>query len=278
MEFLHDHSLTWLVGLVLALAGAGLAAGLLAGLLGVGGGIVVVPALFHLFTLLGIDESVRMHVAVGTSLATIIPTAITSTRAHHKRGNVDIPMLKTLLPGLALGVVVGGVLSGVVSGGTLTLIFAVVALLVTANMTLRQAPRPIADTLPGRFARTVIGCVIGSLSTLMGIGGGTLSVPTLTAFNYPILRAVGSAAAIGLMIALPGTVAFMISGAGVSGRPPGSIGYVNLVGFALIVPATMLAAPWGVRLASAIDPKLLRRLFALFLLATSLRMFYGFLS
>lgn len=276
MDFLNDHSLIWLLGLVLALSGAGLAAGLLAGLLGVGGGIVVVPVLFHLFTLLGIDESVRMHVAVATSLATIIPTAMSSTRAHYKRGNVDAPLLATLTPGLVLGVVIGGIVSGRVTGATLTLIFAVIALLVAANMSLRKQPKIIADALPGRLARTGIGAVIGSLSTMMGIGGGTLSVPTLSAFNYPLLRAVGTAAAIGLIIAIPGVITFMIVGAGVPERPPGSIGYVNLVGFALIVPTTMLAAPWGARLASAIDPKLLRNLFALFLLITSLRMFYDF--
>jgi len=259
------------------LLATGALAGVLAGLLGVGGGIVIVPVLFLLFPLLGIDESIRMHLAVGTSLATIIPTSIVSARSHYKRGGVDFELLKSWGPAIFIGVVIGGLFGGKARGETLTLIFAVVALLVAANMSFRKEGMILAETLPGGLLRNAIGLVIGLFSVLMGIGGGTLSVPILTAFNYPIRRAVGTAAAIGLIIAVPGAITFILSGLNAANLPPGSLGYANLFGFALIVPATMAMAPVGAKIAHTIDPGNLRKAFAFFLLLTSLRMFYSVL-
>ncbi len=256
---------------VLVLTGA--VAGVLAGLLGVGGGIVIVPVLFNLFPFLGIDEAVRMHLAVGTSLATIIPTSIMSARAHDRRGSIDRDLLRSWGPAVFVGVVVGTVLGAGARGEVLTAIFAVVALLVAANMALRSESMTLAASLPVGWARHVLGLVVGGFSVVMGIGGGTLSVPILTAFSFPIRRAVGTAAALGFVIAVPGTIGFIVAGLDVPDRPPGSLGYVNLIGFALIVPATMLTAPLGARIAHAISPSLLRKAFAVFLLATSLRMF-----
>ncbi|KJS45490.1 MAG: membrane protein [Rhodospirillaceae bacterium BRH_c57] len=256
---------------VLVLTGA--VAGVLAGLLGVGGGIVIVPVLFNLFPFLGIDEAVRMHLAVGTSLATIIPTSIMSARAHDRRGSIDRDLLRSWGPAVFVGVVAGTVLGAGARGEILTAIFAVVALLVAANMALRSESMTLAASLPIGWVRHVLGLVVGGFSVVMGIGGGTLSVPILTAFSYPIRRAVGTAAALGFVIAVPGTIGFIIAGLDVPDRPPGSLGYVNLIGFALIVPATMLTAPLGARIAHAISPSLLRKAFAVFLLATSLRMF-----
>lgn len=273
MELLSQYDPAWLVGLVLSLLATGLIAGTLAGLLGVGGGIVIVPVLYHLFSLLGIDEAVRMHVAVGTSLATIIPTSISSARAHYRRGSLDMDLLKSLAPAIVGGVIIGTIVGGQVSGAVLTGVFAVVALLVAANMGLRREPIVVADELPTGAPRAGIGAFIGGFSTVMGIGGGTLTVPILSAFRFPIRRAVGTASAIGLLISVPGTIGFVLSGVGVEGRPPGSIGYANLIGFALIVPMTVLMAPVGARLAHTINPALLKRLFALFLFLTALRMF-----
>ena len=258
----------------LALIVAGAIGGVLAGLLGVGGGIVIVPVLYHLFGLLGIDDAVRMHVAVGTSLATIIPTAIMSTRAHHARGAVDTGLLREWGPFIALGVVIGAVLSGFAPAFALTLIFGVVALLVAAHMGLGRKDAALAASLPGRLWRRLIASVIGFFSVLMGIGGGTLSVPILTAFSYPIRRAVGTAAAIGLIIAIPGAIGAILFGLDIPNRPPFSLGYVSLVGFALIVPATMATAPLGARIAHTINQALLKRLFALFLFITGLRMLW----
>lgn len=268
----------WLAALSVALLATGVVAGILAGLLGVGGGIVIVPVLYHLFSLLDIDPSVRMHMAVGTSLATIIPTSIVSARAHHSRGAVDIELLKSWGPAVLVGVLIGTTIGGFVKGQVLTGVFAVVALAVAANMAFRPEGSTVGDHLPGGGWQHAIGVVIGVFSAMMGIGGGTLSVPILGAFSYPIRRAVGTASAIGLIIAVPGAAGFMFAGLDVPARPPASLGYVNLIGFALIVPATVLAAPFGARIAHAINPGMLRKAFALFLFLTSLRMIYGLVS
>lgn len=264
-----------IAALVAVLLATGIVAGVLAGLLGVGGGIVIVPMLFHLFTLLGVDDSVRMHVAVGTSLATIIPTSISSIRSHMARGSVDVSLLKRWGPWVFLGVLAGTALGGAVKGSVLTGVFAAVGLLVAANMAFRKEGWTLRESLPGRAAQGVMATVIGLISVMMGIGGGTLSVPTLSAFAYPIRRAVGTASAIGLIIGVPGALGFLAAGWGAEGLPPGTVGYVNLIGFALIVPCTVLAAPWGARIAHTINPRKLRLAFAVFLFATAVRMIWS---
>ncbi len=277
MDILNDHSVIWFVGLLGALVATGAFAGLIAGLLGVGGGIVIVPVLFHLFSLLGIDESVRMHMAVGTSLATIIPTSIISARAHAARGSLDANLLRALAPGLIVGVLTGAALSGFLRGPLLTALFATVALAVAANMAFGRQQTTVAKGLPRSPLRQLMAAMIGGVSTLMGIGGGTLSVPALTALSYPVHTAVGTGAAIGVIISIPGAIGFALTGLGVAERPPLSLGYVNLLGMAAIVPMTMLTAPYGARLAHAINAQRLKQVFAFFLLLTSLRMYYGLL-
>ncbi|PWG64882.1 sulfite exporter TauE/SafE family protein [Spiribacter halobius] len=278
MELLAQYDPAWLAGLAGALVLTGVVAGVLAGLLGVGGGIVIVPVLYHLFTLLELDPAVRMHLAVGTSLATIIPTSIISARAHYRKGGLDPALLRSLGPAVLVGALIGGLAGSAVDGAVLSAVFAVVALLVAANMALRPEGSALAADLPRGVGRAAIGMVIGGLSAIMGIGGGTLSVPVLSAFNYPIRRAVGTASALGLIIAVPGSIGFIAAGIGEPLRPPASIGYVNLIGFALIVPLTMRMAPVGARLAHTINPRRLRFAFAIFLAATSARMFYDLLS
>jgi uncharacterized membrane protein YfcA len=200
-----------------------------------------------------------------------------SARAHRQKGGLDAGVLRRLVPGVVIGVLLGGVASRYLSGEALTGLFATIALLVAANM-FRRNTRIIRDVMPGPLGSGLIGAVIGGISSLMGIGGGTLSVPILSALNTPIRIAVGTGAALGLVISIPGTLSFMLSGLGEPGRLPGSIGYVNLLGFAAIVPMTMLCAPLGARLAHAIDPAMLKRLFALFLLATAVRMYIDLFS
>ncbi len=278
MDILTSHSPAWLAGLVLALVVTGAIAGVLAGLLGVGGGIVIVPVLYHLFTLLDIDESVRMHVTVGTSLATIIPTSIMSSRAHRRRGSLDVSLIRRLMPGVVVGVVLGAIASRYLGGGVLTAVFAVVALAVALNMAFKRDGFALADGLPGPAGTALIGGGIGGVSTLMGIGGGTLSVPILNALRVPMHTAVGTGAMLGMVISLPGALAFVVNGLGVPLRPPLSLGYVNLLGMALIVPATMATTGWGARLAHRIDARRLRQVFALFLALTSARMLAGLLS
>jgi uncharacterized membrane protein YfcA len=274
MELLAQHSGLWLLGLAAALAVTGLVAGVMAGLLGVGGGIVIVPVLYHLFTLLGIDESVRMHVTVGTSLATIIPTSILSSRAHRRKGSLDMNLIRSLMPGVVVGVALGSIASRFLDGSVLT----AVALLVALNMAFKRDGFALADGLPGRAGTALLGGGIGGVSTLMGIGGGTLSVPLLNALKVPMHTAVGTGAMLGMVISIPGALAFVVNGLDVPMRPPFSLGYVNLLGFALIVPATLVTTGWGATLAHRIDARRLRQVFAAFLALTSLRMFYGLLT
>ncbi len=257
---------------------AGLCGGVLAGLLGVGGGIVIVPVLYHLLGLVGVDESVKMHLAVGTSLASIIPTSISSVRAHLKRDAVDKDLLKSWAPAVAVGVVAGTVVAGSVRGDVLTAVFATVALAVAVHMAFSREGLRLASRPPQGMAKNATAAVIGGFSAMMGIGGGTLTVPTLVLCDYPVRRAVATSAAIGLIIAVPGSIGFVVAGWDEPLRPAASLGYVSLLGLALIAPASVLAAPLGARIAHGIDPKLLRKAFALFLALTALRMFYGLLT
>ena len=243
-----------------------------------GGGIVIVPVLYFLFQALGVEAGVAMFMAVGTSLATIIPTSLSSARSHLKRGSVDRVLLRSLGPAIFVGVVAGTLAAAVVKGPVLTGLFAVLALAVAANMLFRQDSKPLRPSVPEGLGRQGLGAFIGSLSVMVGIGGGTLGVPILTACAVPIHRAVGTAAAIGLIIALPGAVGFALAGWDAAGRPPFSLGYISLLGFACIVPATVLCAPLGARLAHSLRPTPLRRLFAIFLLLTGGRMLYGVLG
>ncbi len=275
MDALLSTDFMLLAGILLA---TGVVAGLIAGLLGVGGGIVIVPVLYHLFSLIGVDESVRMHTAVGTSLATILITGFASTRSHYKKGAVDMQLLKSWGPAIAIGVIMGVVVGGNIGSTALIAVFAVVALIVALNMAFRPADAHLADSLPGSPFKQLIGVFIGGFSVLMGIGGGTLSVPILTLFSYPIRKAVATAAAIGLIIAIPGFIGYIYYGLGLPGRPDFSLGYVNLVGFALIIPTSGFFAPIGAKIAHTISPRLLRFSFALFLFITSLRMMYDLLT
>jgi len=268
----------WLVALAAVLAGSGVLAGVTAGLLGVGGGIVIVPVLFHMFGILGIDENVRMHMAVATSLSTIIPTSIISARSHYRRGGVDVALLKSWALPVFAGAAAGTAVGGFVKGAVLTAVFAAVALAVAVHMAFHSEGRHLRDTLPQGAGKLTLAATIGAISAMMGIGGGTLSVPILSACSYPIRRAVGTASAIGLIIAVPGTIGFAIAGLGVPHRPPGSLGYVSLIGFALLTPTTMLTAPFGAKLAHTIAPGALRKAFAVFLALTSARMIYGLLT
>ncbi|HKQ81004.1 MAG TPA: sulfite exporter TauE/SafE family protein [Steroidobacteraceae bacterium] len=267
-----------LVQFALGLVLAGLAGGVIAGLLGVGGGIVVVPVLYHVFSGLGVDDSIRMPLAVGTSLATIIPASIRSNTSHRKKGAVDMMLLKSWAPALIAGVLGGSVVARLIGGKGLTLVFAVLALIVAAYMAFGRADWRLGEALPEGPAKLGLAGGIGLFSTLMGIGGGTFGVPIMTLFGMPVHRAVGTSSGLGLLIGIPGTIGFILSGWGALHLPPFSLGYVNLLGFLLITPATWLAVPWGVELAHRLSRSALTRAFALFLALTSLRMFIGLMS
>ena len=263
-----------LLQLAALLAATGVVGGILAGLLGVGGGIVIVPVLYHVFSYLELDAAIRMHLAVGTSLATIVPTSIRSVRAHHARQAFDATLFRAWAPGIFVGVIAGSWLASLANFAALTSVFAVVALVVALHMGFGD-PGRVITTRPLRGAvRAALTVFIGIISAMMGIGGGTLSVPTMTLLGIPIHRAIGTAAGLGVVIAVPGVVGFTLGGWNASNLPPFSLGYVNWLGFALIVPATLLAVPLGARIAHAMDPHPLRRAFAFFLGITALRMLW----
>lgn len=253
--------------------GAGVSGGILAGLLGVGGGIVIVPALYFALTMTGMPPDLTMKMAVGTSLATIVFTSLSSSLGHYRRGAIDTDLLKLWAPSILVGVVGGSLLGAYVSGKVLVAVFATVALVVAADMIFRKGR---ADPQPRGFSRRVwalFGVIAGALSAMMGIGGGTICVPLLNFLGYDIRRAVGTSAAIGFIIGLPGALIYAATGLGAEGLPPLSLGYVNLAAAAVIVPLTTVFSQVGVKLAHSIPRRALRLSFGAFLLVTSVRMF-----
>jgi uncharacterized membrane protein YfcA len=274
MEFFASASGSELGTFALGLVIAGVVGGLVAGTLGVGGGIVIVPVLYHVLSLMGVDPDVRMHIAVGTSLATIIPTSFSSARSHNAKGAVDWDILRRWLVPLVAGVLIGSVLAGWARGQWLALFFACVALPVAIHLAFSSDTRRISDHLPTGFFGLLLPAGISGVSTMMGIGGGTVGVPAMTLFGVPIHRAVGTASAFGTIISIPGTIGAMIAGWHAAHLPPYSIGYVNLLGFILIAPASYIVAPYGAQIAHMTDVKRLRMLFAFFIAVTAARMLY----
>ncbi|MEH6545214.1 MAG: sulfite exporter TauE/SafE family protein [Sneathiella sp.] len=270
-----DISTPLLIGLIAALLATGMLAGLLAGLLGVGGGIVIVPVLYNVLSFFGVSDDIRMHVAVGTSLAIIIPTSAVSAFSHYKKDAIDTALLKSWGPMIFIGVIGGTVLAGFANAFILTLIFAVLALIVAINMAFRPDTLKFSESLPKSPLKESLALLIGWFSAMMGIGGGTLAVPILTLYNVPIRKAVGTSAAIGLIIAIPGTIGFLLSGLDAMGLPVSNYGYVNILGFLMIVPMTVLFAPLGAKIAHRINTGMLKKTFAFFLFVTSIRMFYS---
>jgi uncharacterized membrane protein YfcA len=263
----------WLI-LGIAMLATGTVAGVLAGLFGIGGGIVIVPVLETALGFVGVDPAIRMHVAVGTSLATIIPTSISSARAHHKRDSVDIEIVKRWAIFVLVGALLGAWIASRVHSDVLAIVFATLAFLVALKMLFLPESRNLTTEVPRGPLVPLIPTSIGCFSTMMGIGGGTFSVMTLTLFNEPIHRAVGTAALFGLVISLPGTIGFIAAGWGDPRIPAGSLGFVSLLGFACIAPATVLSAPLGAKIAHAFTAQKLNMLFGVFLVLASVRLFY----
>ncbi|QIG80645.1 sulfite exporter TauE/SafE family protein [Stakelama tenebrarum] len=256
----------WIVPMVAMLA-AGLAAGFAGGLFGIGGGFVVVPALVAVLPLLGASKAELMHVAVGTSLATIVATSIRSVTSHAKRDAVDFALLRSWAPWVVLGVGIGVVLAAWVSGDGLTVIFGAGMLLMGLHFLFPLlAGRQVAEAMPGGVARIGIAGGIGAFSSLLGIGGGTPSIIVMTLHGKSIHRAIATASGVGTIIAIPGALGFIVTGWGAHGLPVGSLGYVNIPAAAAIMAMSVLSAPWGVAAAHWLSPVLLRRIFGVYLL------------
>jgi uncharacterized protein len=260
-----------LVMLVAALILAGLVAGFLAGLLGIGGGGVLVPVLYEVFRILDVDPAIRMHMVLGTTLAIIAPTSLKSFAGHRAKGSVDLELLKRVAPWVVLGVVVGILTAKASSGTVLKCVWVIAAGFVSLKMALGREDWRIADELPSRPWPEIAAGAIGFISTLMSIGGATFVVPLLTLYGYPILRAVATASGIGPLIALPGLVGFAWAGWDAQGLPPLSIGFVSLIGMVIVAPLSVYAAPYGVRLAHNIPRRALELAFAAFLASVSIR-------
>jgi uncharacterized membrane protein YfcA len=263
----------WLM-LGVAMLATGAVGGVLAGLFGIGGGIVIVPVLETALGFAGVDPAIRMHVAVGTSLATIIPTSISSARAHHQRQSVDVDIVRRWALWVLIGALLGAWVASLVHSRVLAIVFATLAFLVALKMLFLPENRNLANEVPRGPLVLAIPTAIGCFSSMMGIGGGTFSVMTLTLFNEPIHRAVGTAALFGLVISLPGMLGFVVAGWGDPRVPAGSLGYVSLLGFACLAPATVLAAPLGAKIAHAFSAQRLNMLFGVFLGIASVRLLY----
>ena len=250
----------------------GALAGVLAGLLGVGGGIVLVPAFFYAFEALGYDGPRLMQICLATSLATIVVTSIRSVHSHNKKGAVEWDILRGWAPGIMAGAVLGVMTVASLRSATLQLVFGILGLVVGGYMVLGKSGWRLARAMPTGAVRIFLSPAIGFLSVLMGIGGGSFGVPLMSLSGVPIHRAVATASGFGVLIAVPSVVGFFLVDIDAQTRPPWNLGAVNLLAFAIIVSMTLITTPLGVRLAHAMDPKPLKRVFGVFLTVVALNM------
>ncbi|AJP47407.1 membrane protein [Rugosibacter aromaticivorans] len=255
----------------------GVAAGFFAGLLGIGGGAVVVPILVMMFAAQGFPDAHLMHLVLGTSMATIIFTSISSMRTHHQHQAVNWSVVKTISPGIILGTLLGAQLAAHVPTRPLAIFFAVFMTYVAAQMIINAKPAPSRD-LPGRLGMMGAGLGIGAISALAAVGGGSLTVPFLLWCNVKMHQAIGTSAAVGLPIALAGTLGYMLSGYGASGLPAGSFGFIYLPALAGTVLASAMVAPFGARLAHRLPVAILKKIFASVILLLLAKMLYGLFS
>ncbi|MES9944264.1 MAG: sulfite exporter TauE/SafE family protein [Candidatus Thiodiazotropha sp.] len=257
---------------LLTLLVAGAAAGTAAGLLGIGGGVIIVPVLSLVFVSEGVDPDILIKVAVGTSLATIVVTAISSIWAHHKRGAVRWPLMREMTPGVVVGSLLGAWLADLIPGAWLTHAF--ILFLIAVSLQMAWGPLGAHRELPGPWPLHGVSAIVGTISALMGIGGGALNVPYLSWCGVPVKQAIATAAAIGFPLALASTIGFITTGLDESNLPPHSLGYINLPAFAGVVGASILFAPLGARLAHQLPDRILKRTFAVFLFILAIRMAY----
>ena len=263
-----DMSLLLAMGALLVVIGG--FAGVLAGLLGVGGGIVLVPAFFYAFQTLGYGGPQLMQVCLATSLATIIVTSVRSVLSHNRKGAVDWEILRGWAPGIVVGAVLGMLAAASLRSSTLQGIFGVLALVVAFYLGFGREKWRLGEEMPKGAARLAMSPGLGFLSVLMGIGGGSFGVPIMSLYGTPIHRAVATAAGFGVIIAVPSVIGFLFLQ--IDGAPPYTLGAVNGPAFAIVIAMTMITAPWGVKLAHAMDPKPLKRIFAGFLALVALNM------
>ena len=272
-------SINEIIYLLTVLAAAAAVAGFMAGLLGVGGGIIMVPALYYAFTVLGFDIVTRMHLSVGTSLAIIIPTSIISTKTHMEHNAVDFKMVKSFGVFIVLGVIAGTFLVVNLNTPTLILFFSIFAFItglffIFLREKLVENPKRISDVV-----KNISGILIGFISVPLGIGGGSLMVPFMRTIGYYIRKSIGTAAATGFLIAVSGTITMVLGGKIINNiNTPYSLGYINLLGFIVFVPVTMIMARIGAKAVYKISKKILSKIFGTFLIIVSIRSFIEYLN
>ena len=268
-----------LINLLFVLAVAAAGAGFMAGLLGVGGGIVMVPALYYAFTVLDFDIVTRMHLSVGTSLAIIIPTSIISTMTHKEYDAVDFKMVRSFGVFILAGVIGGTFLAVNLKTPALVLFFSIFALMVGLFFIFLREKLVDNPKQISAIVKNISGVIIGFISVPLGIGGGSLMVPFMRTFGYDIRKSIGTAAAVGFLIAVTGTVTMITGGKIIDNvNTPYSVGYINLLGFAVFVPVTMIMARIGAKVVHKIDKKLLSKIFGIFLILVSIRSFIEYLN
>lgn len=257
--------------LALALGAGGLMSGFLAGLFGIGGGAILVPVLYEVWTAVDIPPEIRMHMAVGTSLAVMIPTTTKSFMSHKARGGVDMSFLKRLAGPVIVGVLVGALIASLSPTAVLKWIWAIFASTMAARMLWGQDNWLLGNDIPKSRLVELYGVFVGLISTLLSIGGGAFITMLMTLYGRPIHQAVGTSSGFGPLISIPGAIGFVVAGWGAAGLPVGSLGYVNLIGAAVVIPASVYAAPWGARLAHGISRRKLEIAFGCFLAVIALR-------
>ena len=257
----------------LLLAVAGVLSGILAGLLGIGGGAVMVPVLYEFFGFMGVDDAIRTHMAVGTSLGVIVPTSIRSFLSHKRRGTVDFNILRIWILPILAGVIIGIWAMDYISGTLLRIIFATQTLLIACKMIFRLDRFSLGDRLPSIFIMSLYGAYIGFVSKLMGIGGGIMANSVMTFYGRSIHQAVSTSAGVGLIISVPAVIGDLFFVSANHNFPIGSIGYVNLIAVVLMVPLSVLCAPIGVKVAHALPKRVLEVCFSVFLVLVALRFY-----
>jgi len=270
------------IGEYLALAGAllatGLVTGLLSGLLGIGGGGILVPVLFEVFRTLGVNPDICIHLAVGTSLSVIIPTSLRSFQSHRARGAVDMALIRSMALPVVIGVGLGSVVARYSDDTALKAVWAVCGAVMSAKMFFGRESWRLGDAIPSNFGQAVYGGFVGLIATLMSIGGGVFITTYMTLYGRPIHQGIATSSGFAPIIAIPGAIGFVWAGWQAAGLPPGSLGYVNLIGTAMIIPASVLAAPLGVRFSHGLSRRKLELAFAVFLALVSLRFFISILA
>lgn len=264
-----------IIALVVLLAAAGVVVGYLSGLLGVGGGGLLVPVLYETFGVVGVDDGVRTHLALGTSLAVILPTSVQAYRLHRARGAADAAVLGFVGLGVVAGVGIGLAIAARVDGTALRTVFVVFCAVMAARLLAGNERWQLGSVLPGRAWQIGLGIVTGLLGALIGIGGGAFVTSFMTLHGRPMLQAIATAAGIAPVIAVPGVVGYVAVGLGNEALPPGSLGFVSFLGVALLVPTSLLATGYGVRAAHRFSRRALELCFAAFLIAVGTRFLFS---